>query len=58
MSSYRGRLPDPGIDPGSPALAGKFFTTSATWAAGLTKAESWQFISVSATTYKNKASGT
>ena len=28
------------------------FTTSATWAAGLTKAESWQF--VSATTYKNK----
>ena len=33
MSSYRGRLPDPGIDPGSPALAGKFFTTSATWEA-------------------------
>ena len=33
MSSYRGHLPDPGIDPGSPALAGKFFTTSATWEA-------------------------
>ena len=33
LSSYRGGLPDPGIDPGSPALAGKFFTTSATWEA-------------------------
>ena len=31
-----GDLPDPGIEPGSltfPALAGKFFTTSATWEA-------------------------
>ena len=28
-----GDLPDPGIEPGSPfpALAGRFFTTSATW---------------------------
>ena len=33
-----GDLPDPGIEPGSlmsPALAGKFFTTSATWEAPL-----------------------
>ena len=28
-----GDLPDPGIEPGSPALAGRFFTTSATWEA-------------------------
>ena len=31
-----GDLPDPGIEPGSlmsPALAGRFFTSSATWAA-------------------------
>ena len=26
-------LPDPGIEPASPALAGGFFTTSATWEA-------------------------
>ena len=26
-------LPDPGIKPPSPALAGRFFTTSATWEA-------------------------
>ena len=26
-----GDLPDPGIEPTSPALAGGFFTTSATW---------------------------
>ena len=26
-----GDLPDPGIEPMSPALAGGFFTTSATW---------------------------
>ena len=26
-----GDLPDPGIEPGSPALAGRFFSTSATW---------------------------
>ena len=26
-----GDLPDPGIEPASPALAGGFFTTSATW---------------------------
>ena len=26
-----GYLPDPGIEPRSPALAGRFFTTSATW---------------------------
>ena len=26
-------LPDPGIEPESPALAGVFFTTSATWEA-------------------------
>ena len=34
-----GDLPDPGIKPGSltsPALAGGFFTTNATWDAGLT----------------------
>ena len=28
-----GDLPDPGIEPASPALAGRFFTTSATWEA-------------------------
>ena len=28
-----GDLPDPGIKPESPALAGRFFTTSATWEA-------------------------
>ena len=28
-----GDLPDPGIEPMSPALAGRFFTTSATWEA-------------------------
>ena len=28
-----GDLPDPGIKPASPALAGMFFTTSATWEA-------------------------
>ena len=28
-----GDLPDPGIKPGSPALAGRFFTTSPTWEA-------------------------
>ena len=28
-----GDLPDPGIEPMSPALAGGFFTTSATWEA-------------------------
>ena len=28
-----GDLPDPGIKPGSPALIGGFFTTSATWEA-------------------------
>jgi len=26
-------LPDPGIEPASPALAGGFFSTSATWEA-------------------------
>ena len=33
-TSYRGDLPDPGIEPASlesPALAGGFFTSSATW---------------------------
>ena len=28
-----GDLPDPGIEPISPALAGRFFTTSAIWEA-------------------------
>jgi len=28
-----GTLPNSGIEPGSPALAGRFFTTSATWEA-------------------------
>ena len=28
-----GDLPDPGIKPESPAMAGRFFTTSATWEA-------------------------
>ena len=28
-----GRLPNPGIEPASPALAGRFFTTNATWEA-------------------------
>ena len=28
-----GNLPSPGIEPKSPALAGRFFTTSATWEA-------------------------
>ena len=28
-----GDLPDPGIEPASPALAGRFFTSSATWEA-------------------------
>ena len=31
--SSLGDLPNPGQDPTSPALAGKFFTTSATWEA-------------------------
>ena len=26
-----GDIPNPGIEPGSPALAGRFFTTNATW---------------------------
>ena len=30
-----GDLPDPEIEPGAPALAGRFFTTSATWEAQL-----------------------
>ena len=30
-----GHLPDPGIEPVSPALAGGFFTTSTTWEASL-----------------------
>jgi len=30
-----GDLPDPGIDPVSPALAGGFFTTGVTWEAQL-----------------------
>ena len=30
-----GDFPDPGIEPASPALAGGFFTTSATWEAHL-----------------------
>ena len=30
-----GDLPNPGIKPVSPALAGRFFTTSATWEAQL-----------------------
>ena len=30
-----GHLPDPGIEPTSPALAGRLFTTSATWEAHL-----------------------
>ena len=30
-------LPDPGIEPASPALAGGFFTTSATWETQLQK---------------------
>ena len=28
-----GDLPNPGIEPASPALAGRFFTTSTTWEA-------------------------
>ena len=35
--SHPGDLPDPGIEPGSlasPALAGRFLTTSTTWEAG------------------------
>ena len=28
-----GDLPDPGIEPASPTLAGRFFTTSAAWEA-------------------------
>ena len=31
--SSLGDLPNPGQDPTSPALAGKFFSTSATWEA-------------------------
>ena len=30
-----GDLPNPGIEPESPALAGRFFTTSATWKAAV-----------------------
>ena len=33
--SYQRDLPDPGIEPASPALAGEFFTTSTTWEAHL-----------------------
>ena len=29
-----GDVPDPGTEPTSPALAGRFFTTSATWETG------------------------
>ena len=29
--SYTGDVPNPGIKPASPALAGGFFTTSTTW---------------------------
>ena len=29
-----GDVPDPGTEPKSPALAGRFFTTSATWETG------------------------
>ena len=32
-------LPDPGIKPASPALAGEFFTNSATWEATTLKDE-------------------
>ena len=32
-----GYVPDPGIEPMSPALAGKFFTTSASW-------EAWEMV--------------
>ena len=34
-----GDLPDQGIEPSSPALAGGFFTTSATWEA---QSATWQ----------------
>jgi len=36
LCPFPGDLPDPGIEPGflmSPLLAGRFFTTSATWKA-------------------------
>ena len=43
-----GDLPDPGIEPTTPALAAGFFTTSTTWEAQLkayvhTKACTWMF---------------
>ena len=34
-----GGLPDPGIKPGSPALAGRFFTPSATWEAHVSQSD-------------------
>ena len=44
-----GRLPDPAIEPGSlmsPALAGGFFTTSATWEAPVVRCKMITDISV------------
>ena len=47
-----GDLPDPGIKPGSSALAGGFFTTSATWEALLRvkskKSKAWNDSAVEA----------
>ena len=38
----QGHLPDPGIEPVSPALAGEFFTTFATWEAPEVSLESFK----------------
>ena len=47
-----GDLPDPGVEPASPALAGGFFTTSATWEALLRvkskKSKAWNDSAVEA----------
>ena len=37
-----GHLPDPGIEPVSPALAGRFFTTSTTWEVRCRKSGGYQ----------------
>ena len=47
MPSSRGNLPDPGIEPAfltSPALAGGFFTTRATWEPSLLLSQEWKVI--------------
>ena len=59
-----GDLPDPGIEPASPALAGGFFTTSTTWEAPLKSLHTYKhllrslyYFAVAAVTHGHKPGG-